>query len=226
MRMSPLSCQSAAVATAILILSSCGNGSATKTNVEPKPEAKPPLTKSEFGKTPDGATVDLYTLTNKSGMEIGVMTYGARVTKILTSDRKGHFDDVVLGFDTFDGYLTTNPYFGAVVGRYGNRIAKGRFTLDGKEYKLAVNNGLNSLHGGLKGFDKVVWTARDVSTAEAPAVELTYLSKDGEEGYPGNLTVKVKYTLTDANEVQLDYTATSDKTTVTNITNHTYFNLA
>ena len=184
------------------------------------------MTKSPFGKTADGTPVDLYTMTNRNGIEVGVITYGARVTKIKTPDRKGNFDDVVLGFDTLEGYLSENPYFGAVVGRYGNRIAKGRFKLDGKEYKLAVNNGPNSLHGGLKGFDKVVWTANDVSTPAAPAVELTYLSKDGEEGYPGNLTVKVKYTLNDENEVQLDYSATTDKTTVTNITNHTYFNLA
>ena len=184
------------------------------------------MTKTPFGKTGDGTAVDLYTLTNKNGIEVGVMTYGAIVTKIKTPDRKGNFEDIVLGFDSFEGYLTPNPYFGAVVGRYGNRIAKGRFTLDGKEYKLAVNNGPNALHGGLKGFDKVVWTGADVSTPQSPAVELTYLSKDGEEGYPGNLTVKVKYTLTDENEVQLDYSATADKNTVTNITNHTYFNLS
>lgn len=225
MRMSPLSCRNAAALAAALILSSCGS-STTKATPEPKPEAKPQLTKTDFGKTPDGTPVDLYTLVNKNGIELAVMTYGARVTKLKTPDRAGHFDDVVLGFDTFDGYLTTNPYFGAVVGRYGNRIAKGRFNLDGKTYHLAINNGPNALHGGLKGFDKVVWTAKDVSTADAPAVELTYFSKDGEEGYPGNLTATVKYTLTDANEVQLEYSATTDKTTVTNITNHTYFNLA
>ena len=226
MRMSALSyLKPVAVAVAAcVILSSCG-GSGGKNTPEPKPEVKPQLIKSEFGKTADGVPVDLYTLTNKNGLEVGVMTYGATVTRIKTPDRKGHFDDVVLGFDSLDGYLGKHPYFGAVVGRYGNRIAKGHFRLDGKDYKLAINNGPNSLHGGLKGFDKVVWTARDASTPNAPAVELTYLSKDGEEGYPGNLSVTVKYTLSDANEVQLDYSATTDKDTVTNITNHTYFNL-
>ena len=219
MRTSPLSC----LLAASLILTSCGG---TKPIPEPKPEAKPKLTKSDFGKTADGTPVELYTLTNRNGLELGVMTYGATVTKIMTPDRKGHFDDIVLGFDSLGGYLGTHPYFGAVVGRYGNRIAKGHFSLDGKDYKLAINNGPNSLHGGLKGFDKVVWTASDASSAAGPAVELTYLSKDGEEGYPGNLTVKVTYTLTDANEVLLDYSAKTDKATVTNITNHTYFNLA
>jgi aldose 1-epimerase len=227
MRTSPLSYLSAAaIAATCLILTSCGGGAAPTPAPDVKPEAKSKLTKTEFGKTPDGTAVDLYTLTNKNGIELGVMTYGAIVTKVKTPDRKGQFADVVLGFDTFDGYLTKNPYFGAVVGRYGNRIAKGHFKLDGKDYTLAINNGPNSLHGGLKGFDKVVWTGRDASSGSTPAVELTYLSKDGEEGYPGNLTVKVKYTLTDANEVGIDYSATTDKTTVTNITNHTYFNLS
>lgn len=211
---------------AILLLSSCGGGSATKTPLEPKPEAKTKLIKSDFGQLPDGTPVGLYTLSNKNGIAIGVITYGARVTTLKTPDKNGQFADIVLGFDNIEGYLSTNPYFGAIVGRYGNRIAKGRFSLDGKDYKLAVNNGANALHGGLKGFDKVVWTARDASTPEGAAVELTYVSKDGEEGYPGNLTVKVTYTLTDANEVQLDYSATTDKLTVTNITNHSYFNLA
>ena len=226
MRTSPLlNFHAGAFAASLMLLTSCGGGGSTTqpAATESKPEAKAKLTKSEFGKTPDGASVDLYTLTNKNGVEVGVMTYGAIVTKIRTPDRKGQFADVVLGFDTFDGYLTKEPYFGAVVGRYGNRIAKGHFKLDGKDYKLAVNNGPNALHGGLKGFDKVVWTAQPLNDN---AVELTYLSKDGEEGYPGNLTVKVKYTLTDANEVQIDYSATTDKTTVTNITNHSYFNLS
>ena len=221
MRMRPLS-----YLAACLFLSSCGGGGGKTASEPAKPEAKLTLTKSDFGKTKDGTAVDLYTLTNNNGIEVGVITYGARVTKIRTPDRKGNFDDIVLGFDDLEGYLGTNPYFGAVVGRYGNRIAKGRFTLDGHDYKLPVNNGPNSLHGGLKGFDKVVWTARDVSTPAAPAVELTYVSKDGEEGYPGNLTVKVTYQLNNDNEVQLDYSAVTDKTTVTNITNHTYFNLS
>ena len=187
--------------------------------------AKPKLKKSDFGKTADGTAVDLYTMTNKNGVEISIMTRGAIVTSVKTPDKAGALGEITLGFDSLDGYLKENPYFGAVVGRYGNRIAKGHFKLNGKDYKLAVNNGANHLHGGLLGFDKAVWTARDASTPEAPAVELTNLSKDGEEGYPGNLTVKVTYSLNDANEVSIAYSATSDKDTVTNITNHSYFNL-
>jgi len=183
------------------------------------------LKKQSWGKA-SGADVDLYTLTNKNGMRVGITTYGARVATLEVPDKAGKFDDVVLGFDALSGYLTDNPYFGAVVGRYGNRIAKGRFTLDGQEYKLAVNNGANSLHGGIKGFDKVVWTAKDASGAEGPAVELIYMSRDGEEGYPGNLATTVRYTLTDNNELKIHYTATTDKHTVLNLTNHSYFNLA
>ena len=166
--------------------------------------------------------MDLYTI-NSNGVEAAITTYGARVVSLKTPDRTGAFGDVVLGFDTLAGYESDNPFFGAVVGRYGNRIAKGRFTLNGKEYKLATNNGPNALHGGLKGFDKVVWTAQQSGPA---GVKLTYLSKDGEEGYPGNLTATVEYTLTDANELKIGYTVTTDKDTVFNITNHSYFNLA
>jgi aldose 1-epimerase len=180
------------------------------------------IQKSSYGKLKNGQAVDLYKLTNSQGMEVTVITYGARVQSIRVPDRNGKMADVALGFDNIEGYQTENPYFGAVVGRYGNRIAKGRFKIDGKEYKLAVNNGENALHGGLKGFDKVVWTAKEANGG----VELTYLSKDGEEGYPGNLTATVRYTLTDANELRIDYTATTDKKTVANITNHSYFNLA
>lgn len=168
---------------------------------------------------------DLYTLANRNGMQVGITNYGGRVVSIVVPDRHGKFADVVLGFDTLDGYLGANPYFGALVGRYANRIGGGRFKLDGVEYKLAVNNGPNSLHGGLKGFDKVLWTAREYSK-NPPALELTYLSQDGEEGYPGKLTTKVVYTLTESNELRIDYTATTDKDTVLNLTNHSYFNLA
>jgi aldose 1-epimerase len=183
------------------------------------------LKKQSWGKASD-ADVDLYTLTNKNGMRVEITNYGARVVTLEVPDRTGKSDDVVLGFDSLSGYLTDNPYFGAVVGRYGNRIAKGRFMLDGKEYKLAVNNGANSLHGGIKGFDKVVWTAKDVSGPEGQAVELIYMSHDGEEGYPGNLATTVRYTLTDNNELKIHYTATTDKDTILNLTNHSYFNLA
>ncbi len=183
------------------------------------------IQRSTFGKMADGETIDLFTLTNRNGMKVSITNYGARVVSILVPDRHGKMGDIVLGFDNLEGYLGNNPYFGAIVGRYGNRIAQARFTLDGVTYKLAQNDGQNSLHGGLKGFDKVVWKARELSGAR-PAVELTYLSKDGEEGYPGNLSVKVVYTLEDDNALRIDYTATTDKDTVLNLTNHSYFNLA
>jgi aldose 1-epimerase len=184
------------------------------------------VSKQPFGKTPDGQQVDLYTLRNTRGAEAQIMNYGAIVVSLKVPDRNGKFDDVVLGFKDFDGYLKNDPYFGAIVGRYGNRIAKGRFTLNGVEYKLATNNGENHLHGGIKGFDKVVWTGREMKSAGGPSVVMTYLSKDGEEGYPGNLTARVVYTLTNNNELKLDYTVTTDKDTVQNITHHSYFNLA
>jgi aldose 1-epimerase len=184
------------------------------------------VTRESFGKTSDGQQVDLYTLRNTRGAEAKITNYGAIVTSLKVADRNGKFDDVVLGFNDFDSYLKNDPYFGAIVGRYGNRIAKGRFTLSGVEYKLATNNGENHLHGGIKGFDKVVWIGRELKSAAGPAVVMTYLSKDGEEGYPGNLNVRVVYTLTNNNELKIDYTATTDKDTVTNITHHSYFNLA
>ena len=177
-----------------------------------------------FGKTGDGESVELFTLTNSKGMQADIMTYGGILVSLKVPDRSGNLSDVVLGFDSLDGYQRNPaPYFGALIGRYGNRIGGARFTLNGAEYKLAQNNGPNHLHGGLRGFDKVVWKAR---RPDAQSLELTYLSKDGEEGYPGNLTVTVTYTLTDNNELKLDYRATTDKDTVLNLTNHSYFNLA
>lgn len=181
--------------------------------------------KEAFGNTPDGKAVDIYTLTNMHGIEIRVMTYGAIVVSIKTPDRKGHFADIVLGYDSLDGYLAHNFFFGAIVGRYGNRIANGKFTLDGKEYTLAKNNGPNSLHGGRKGFDKVVWQAEPFQKSAEVGLVLTYGSHDGEEGYPGNLKATVTYTLNDKNEVSIDYHATTDKATPINLTNHSYFNL-
>jgi aldose 1-epimerase len=178
-----------------------------------------------FGRLADGAAVDIYTLTNKSGIEARVMTYGAILVSLRLPDRNGAFADVNLGFDNLEGYLGTHPYFGVIVGRYANRIAKGRFTLDGVEYMLAQNNNGNSLHGGLKGFDKVVWKAEPVQTADGAGVKLTYLSKDMEEGYPGNLAVTVVYTLTNADELQISYEAETDKKTPVNLTNHAYWNL-
>ena len=181
-----------------------------------------PVTRSSFGKLPDGRAVDLYTLSNGKGMQVGIMTYGAAVVTLTAPDKAGKYADVVLGMDSIDGYVKGVPYFGAIVGRYGNRIAKGEFQLDGKTYKLPVNNGENALHGGLKGFDKQIWTAREANGG----VEFTYVSKDGEEGYPGTLTAKVLYRVTPDNELRIEYNATADKPTVVNLTNHTYWNLA
>jgi aldose 1-epimerase len=189
-------------------------------------KGKASLKKESFGKTTDGQEVELYTLSNANGVETEIATYGGIVVSIKVPDRNGKYDDVALGFDNLDGYLKGHPFFGALVGRYGNRIGKAKFTLNGKEYKLAVNNGENTLHGGAKGFDKVVWKAKPVTVKDGVALELTYLSKDGEEGYPGNLSVKVIYTLTNSDELKIDYTATTDQDTVVNLTNHTYFNLA
>jgi len=179
-----------------------------------------------FGRLSDGTAVELYTLTNAGGLRARIMTYGAILVSFEVKDRAGKLGDITLGYDALDGYVKVTPYFGAIVGRYGNRIAKGRFTLDGVEYKLAVNNGANHLHGGLKGFDKVVWKATPFEGPGARGVKLEYLSKDGEEGYPGNLSCSVTYALTDADELKLDYEASTDKATPVNLTHHSYFNLA
>jgi aldose 1-epimerase len=185
------------------------------------------VSQQSYGKTDAGEPVALYRLRNARGAEATITNYGGILVSLKMPDRNGKFDDVVLGLGDFVSYVTkNNPYLGALIGRYGNRIAKGRFTLNGVEYKLAVNNGENHLHGGIKGFDKVVWTGRQIKTKAGPAVVLTYLSKDGEEGYPGNLNVRVVYTLTNNNELKIDYSATTDKDTVTNLTHHSYFNLA
>jgi len=173
----------------------------------------------------DGQNVKIYTLKNKNGVEARITNYGAIIVSLRVPDRDGKLDDVVLGYDSLDAYAKGTSFFGAVVGRYGNRIAKGRFTLDGVEYKLATNNGENHLHGGLKGFNQQVWDARPMDSKEGQGLQLTYMSKDGEEGYPGNLSVTVVYTLTDKNELKVDYSATTDKDTVVNLTQHSYFNL-
>lgn len=183
--------------------------------------------KQLFGKTADGKAVDLYTLTNSNGVEARIMTYGGIVVSLRVPDRNGKLEDVVLGYGNLEGYLKNNsPYFGGIIGRYGNRVAKGRFSLNGREYRLAQNNGENHLHGGIKGFDKVVWKAKEVKSKDGAAVALSYVSKDGEEGYPGNLSVTVVYTLTNNNQLKIDYSATTDKETIVNLTNHSYFNLA
>lgn len=204
--------------TAAVLLTSCGP--AKQAEVQSKLKRQP------FGKTPGGEQIELFTLTNKSGMEATIANFGGVVVTLKTPDRNGKLDDVVLGFDSLDGYLATNPHFGALIGRYGNRIGKAKFTLDGKAYTLPKNDGENSLHGGPNGFDRVVWTPKDASTPQESRLELTYLSKDGEAGFPGNLTAVVVYSLTDANELKIDYSATTDKDTVVNLTNHSYFNLA
>ncbi len=185
------------------------------------------LEQSEFGRMPDGTVVRLFTLTNRQGMVAKITAYGAILTELHVPDRHGKVENVVHGFDNLDQYLQGHPSFGATVGRVANRIAQGRFTLDGQEYKLAINNGPNHLHGGLKGFDKKVWQAQPLPGGEHDgSVQFTYLSQDGEEGYPGNLSVAVVYTLTDDNELRIDYTAAADKATPVNLTNHSYFNLA
>ncbi len=186
-------------------------------------EAKSKMQKQSFGKTADGQQVDLYVLTNKNGMEARITNYGGTMVSLKVPDRSGKLEDVVLGYDNLDGYASGKAYIGATVGRYANRIAHAAFTLDGVTYTLAKNDGDNHLHGG---FNKRVWTAKDVSSSAGQALELTYLSKDGEEGFPGNLPIKVVYTLTDKNELKIDYSATTDKDTVLNLTNHAYFNLA
>jgi aldose 1-epimerase len=184
------------------------------------------LTREPFGITAQGDSVEIFTLRNTNGVTMRVMTYGGIITSLSVPDRNGTMADIVLGHDSLAGYLREHPYFGAIVGRYANRIAKGRFTLDGKQYSLAVNNGLNALHGGVRGFDKVVWTPEPFDRAGERGVILRYTSPDGEEGYPGTLTAKVTYTLTDSNTVLIDYEATTDKATPINLTQHSYFNLA
>ncbi len=181
--------------------------------------------KQPFGNTRDGSAVHLYTLQNDRGGVVSITNYGGIIVSWLAPDRQGKFDDVLLGFETLDGYVGAHPYFGALIGRYGNRIEHGKFTLNGVEYTLAKNDGSNHLHGGLKGFDKVVWEAAEVRRADGVGVELRYLSKDGEEGYPGNLTVTVVYLLTNDHALRIEYTATTDHDTVLNLTNHAYFNL-
>jgi aldose 1-epimerase len=188
-------------------------------------------TSASFGKTADGTEIQLFTLANAKGMKATISTYGGTLTGLLVPDKDGKMSDVILGFDKADGYLSpefkkSNPYFGALIGRYGNRIAKGKFTIDGKPYQVGLNNNGNSLHGGTVGFNQKIWTAKPGTSADGQTLTLTYLSKDGEEGYPGNLNVTVTYTLTADNALKIDYTATTDKATPVNLTNHAYFNLA
>ncbi|MGH7745513.1 MAG: aldose epimerase family protein, partial [Candidatus Dormibacteria bacterium] len=184
------------------------------------------VVKSAFGKLPDGTEIESYTLFNSKGTSAKVITYGATLAELHVPDRHGKMGDVVLGFDDIQDYLSQHPYFGGTIGRYGNRIAKGKFTLDGKEYQLALNNGPNSLHGGAIGFNRRAWKAEPLEAKDGSAVKFSYLSKDGEENYPGNLHVSVTYTLTNTDELKFQYAAETDKDTVLNLTNHSYFNLS
>lgn len=212
------------------LLASCGNGetktsdNTNTTKMDTANTNKPGITVVEWGET-DGKKVQLYTLTNNNGVQVKITNYGGVVTHWITPDKGGNRSSIVLGFDQLQGYLDKPPYFGAIIGRYGNRIADAKFSLDGQNYQLAANNGKNHLHGGEKGFDKVVWDAASVS-AGSPALTLSYLSKDGEEGYPGNLRVTVNYTLTDDDGLLITYDAETDKATPVNLTNHSYFNLS
>ncbi len=208
---------------------SCKNDSSSKSTSKvelPDPQAGLTISSKVFGETPDG-TAYLYTLTNKNGMEVCISNYGGIITALKVPDKNGQLGDVVLGFDSLRGYLSSkNPYFGGIIGRYGNRIAKGQFSVAGKKYVLATNDNANHLHGGVKGFDKVIWKTQETSGGDSKGLTLTYLSKDMEEGYPGNLQVKVFYLLNNKNELMIRYEANTDKPTICNLTNHTYFNLA
>ena len=232
------------IARAMLAAALCANLAAACKKAEPKPDtaqsAKAPdvtaldsivapsgarITIAPFGTLPDGRPVRAFTLTNAKGVELRALDYGGIIVSLRTPDRAGALADIVLGFDSLEGYVKSSPYFGAITGRYANRIARGQFTLDGTTYKLAVNNGPNALHGGLKGFDKVIWQT-EPSADSGVRLVFKYTSPDGEEGYPGTLRAKVTYTLTDDNELAVDYEATTDKPTPVNLTNHSYFNLA
>ena len=220
------------IAILALVLALTGPACQKSGEPTPPPQPTPPekgtasmdVTKAPFGTLPDGTAVDIYTLTNGRGLKARIMTYGATIVSLELPDKNGALADCVLGYDSLDGFLKSSPYFGAIVGRYGNRIAKGLFTLDGVTYKLATNNGANHLHGGLKGFDKVVWAAEPFVDSDSAGLKLTYLSRDGEEGYPGNLKVIVTYELTGSDELGIDYEVTTDKATPVNVTSHSYFN--
>jgi aldose 1-epimerase len=212
-----------------LLIGLAGFSPAAAQPAKPHTPARKPSTRftmQPFGKTPDGREVDLYTLRNKNGLEVGIISFGGVIRTLKAPDRNGKFEDVVLGFDTLDSYVAKNPYFGALVGRYANRIGGAKFSLDGKEYNVPKNDGPNCLHGGIHNFSKQVWTAKGAGTPNEARLVLEYVSADGEEGFPGKLTATVTYTLDDNNELRIDYAAVSDKPTVINLTNHSYFNLA
>jgi aldose 1-epimerase len=208
-----------------LLSAGCGEAVQTEESNAKVAAATPGIEETDWG-TVDGKAVKLYTLTNVNGTVVKITNYGGIVTSWVTKDRAGNRSNVVIGYDSLAPYLQAPPYFGAIIGRYGNRIAKGTFAIDGTTYALATNDGPNHLHGGKKGFDKVVWDAQPDTTGGNTSLILTYLSKDGEEGYPGNLKVKVVYTLNDGDGLVMDYSAETDKATIVNLTNHSYFNLS
>jgi len=214
------------VLTVAFLSVQCKSDKKKDVEVVPQKENLVTISKEVYGTTVDSIVVDKYTLKNKKGMEISVITYGGIITKWTAPDKNNNYQDIVLGYNNLQEYEKATPYFGALIGRYGNRIAKGKFSIDGVEYTLATNDGSNHLHGGVKGFDKVVWSASEVQTDSTASIVLTYLSKDLEEGYPGNLTSTVTYTLTNDNELLVDYEATTDKKTIVNLTQHSYFNLS
>ncbi len=218
----------AALILAIITVNlACRDSKKSQENGQPQEiEKLVSITESDFGTTTAGEKVAKYTMENKKGIRVDVITYGGRITSLRTPDKSGKMDNVVLGFDSIEQYEKENPYFGALIGRYGNRIAKGKFSLDGTEYTLAKNNGENSLHGGLQGFDKKVWDARTEEGDDSVKLILTYLSADMEEGFPGNLTTTISYTLNKDNSLDVLYEAQTDKTTVVNLTQHSYFNLS
>ena len=219
------------LAMVLACMSGCSKKEAAPEESETKPETKEAgamsANEEPFGQTPDGRQVALYTLTNPNGIKARITNFGAILVSLEVPDRDGGSADITLGFDALDGYLGEHPHFGATVGRYANRIGKARFVLNGTEYNLAANNGENHLHGGIKGFDKVVWKLEDLrAESDEAVVKMSYVSEDGEEGYPGNLACSVTYTLTEDDELKISYEADTDKATVVNLTNHSYFNLA
>lgn len=211
-----------AVAVAAAGLAGCSSMKCCSTS----PAATSEITSQPFGTLADGTPIQIYTLRNAKGAEARICNYGGIVVSLKVPDNTGKLVDVVLGYDNLDGYVAKTPYFGALIGRYGNRIGGAKFTLDGATYTLAANDGANTLHGGVKGFDKVVWAAKPMVTSAGQALQLTYLSRDGEEGYPGNLSVTALYTLTRDNALEVQFKATTDKATVANLTHHSYFNLS
>ncbi|WP_282056435.1 aldose epimerase family protein [Maribacter luteus] len=212
---------------AIFVFTSCKGTINNEKILEPMASInKASLQKHSFGITSEGISVDVYTLKNNNGMEVDIITYGGRIIRLSVPDKNGKISNVVLGFDSLKQYEKENPFFGALVGRYGNRIANAKFSLNGNEYQLAANNGPNNLHGGIKGFDKVVWKVEETSEGEDVSLKLSYLSKDMDEGFPGNLLTNVTYTLTKDNTLKVAYEATTDRPTIVNLTQHSYFNLS